>query len=196
MTIAPIKDKDYSGLGQYPAKQGRFLYLLITNQALPRVARWMSRSAAVECHGDISFHRLDDGCNVFADSMLARWTGSTEPPFIQNATDKMRFDKDWVRSLHRRDIQPGNSERIDVAAQFDDDESCYGFSNENYFSEPPWRTPRWKIPPGSYIVRVEIRSGGERFVECFRLHNSGARKALKLEGAASTDMDLVEKWAT
>jgi hypothetical protein len=55
-------------------------------------------------------------------------------PIHLNIIDTMRL------SLKSRiDVYPGESEPLDVAARFDDDVQCFGWSNEGYFSDPPWR---------------------------------------------------------
>jgi hypothetical protein len=61
-----------------PATNVRFLALDLGNQPLPRIFRWMSRNAALQCHGTIEFHHLD-GQSVFARAMPIRWSGSPEP---------------------------------------------------------------------------------------------------------------------
>ena len=42
-----------------PARYARFLSVKLVNTPLPQWARWMSRSTALQCHGEITFHHLD-----------------------------------------------------------------------------------------------------------------------------------------
>jgi len=183
--IAQPHDNDYGNRQSSPARKARFLYLSVLNSPLPRFLRWMSRNPAIDAWGMISFHHLDDGQDVFGRPMPVRWSGSTEPPIA--AQTGVVMDSDWLRSLYRRDIQPGESETIDVAARFDEDQSCYGWSNENYFSNPLWRNPRWELGAGRYIIRVEMRTSGQKFVRYFRLCNEGTRDSFRLELAQSSD---------
>ncbi len=159
LQIGQPHDNDYGGWAVSPAQRARFLYLAVCNLSLPWPVRWMSRNPATDVWGIITFHHIDDGQDVFGRSMPIRWSGSTEPPIA--AARGVVIDSELLRSLHRRDIQPGEEEPMDVAARFDDDRSCYGWSNENYFSDPQWRNPRWELGPGRYIARVEIRTSGQ-----------------------------------
>ncbi|MBK8781285.1 MAG: hypothetical protein IPO22_05680 [Anaerolineales bacterium] len=84
--------------------------------------------------------------------MAGRWNGSPEPvaPIaisgdnitIKNVT--ISFDLSAASSL-KRDIFPGNLERLDIAARFDADNECYGWNNEAYFSDPQWRNSKWQL---------------------------------------------------
>lgn len=154
----------------------------------------MSRNAAVDSWGTISFHHLNDGQDVFGRAIPVRWSGSTEPPVA--AAGGVILDPSWLQSLHRRDIQPGEEEPIDVAARFDADESCYGWTNENYFSTPVWRNPRWELRRGRYLVRVELRTSGQKFVQCFRLSNEGTRDSFRLEPPQRGDEDKIKRQVT
>lgn len=183
-------DSDYSGRAVSPAQKARYLYLTVRNLSLPWPVRWMSRNPAMDVWGIISFHHIDDGQDVFGRSMDIRWSRSTEPPIA--AVRGVVMDSEWLRFLHRRDIQPGEEEPMDVASRFDDDRSCYGWSNENYFSNPQWRYPRWELAAGRYIVGVEIRSSGQKFVDCFRLCNEGTRGSFRLEPAQPGDQKKIQ----
>lgn len=172
-----------------PAKRAKFLHAEIKNKPLPKWARWMSRDAATQCHGTITFHHLD-GQNIFGRSMYARWGGTPEPTPIQIVFEDKRFlivDPAKFSINTRMDIYPGESEVIDIAARFDDETECYGWSNENYFSNPIWRNPNWKLPSGRYLVRVVITTSGEKISEVFRLINDVSFEDFRLELKMSKD---------
>jgi hypothetical protein len=57
----------------------RNLRLKLHNASLPFGARWMQRAAAIQCRGEITFHHLNDGQNVFGRAMPVRWVKSPEP---------------------------------------------------------------------------------------------------------------------
>ncbi len=170
LRIAPPEDRAYQGR---VAKHARFLGIEVSNAPLPRIARWMMRNAALQCHGYITFHHLD-GQNVFGRSMPVRWSSAPEPiPMILTLGHQQILITDPARFTlsPRVDIYPGESERLDVAAKFDEDEFCYGWSNESYFSTPHWRNPNWELPPGRYLVKVVVVSAGEKCTGIFRLIN-------------------------
>ncbi|MCL5961247.1 MAG: hypothetical protein M1358_18390 [Chloroflexi bacterium] len=173
-----------------PARKARFLHVKVLNKSLPWWAKWMSRSAAIQCHGTISFHHLDDGQDVFGRAMAIRWSGSPEPvPSIINIDGRQGFLIDPSRFAieQRWDIFPGESTDIDVASRFDDEEECYGWSNENYLIEPQWRNPRWKLSRGRYLVKITVVSAGERCTEVFRLINDVPQDAFRLEPHQQSD---------
>lgn len=179
-------DREYQ---DRPAKRARFLYVDVTNKPLPLWARWMSRDAATQCHGTIAFYHLD-GQNVFGRTMPLRWSGSPEPiaPSFR-IDDKLILISDPTKFniSPRLDIYPGERETMDIAAKFDDEEVCYGWSNENYFSDPIWRNPIWRLAPGRYLVKIVVTTSGEKVSEVFRLLNDVPIDGFRLEAKMEND---------
>ena len=166
-----------------PARNVRFLGLMLINKPLPKAFRWLQRNAALHCHGTIEFYHLD-GQNVFGRSMPIRWSGSPEPVPMSILIDGQRlvlFDPARFTLAPCIDVYPGESERLDVAAKFDDEQECYGWSNESYFSNPIWRNPDWCLQVGRYLVKVTVVSAGEKFSRVFRLVNDAPRQDFRIE---------------
>ena len=187
LRIARPTDVQYE---RRPATHARFLGLELLNRPLPGWARWwMSRDAAIQCHGTITFHHLD-GQNVFGRAMPIRWSGSPEPvPMRLVVDDKHIFIADPARFTltPRIDVYPGEAERLDVAGRFDNEAECYGWSNESYFSNPKWRNPGWRLSPARYLVRVTVVSAGEKCKGVFRLINDVSQRDFRLEPALPSD---------
>jgi len=184
--LIPPSDKEYE---KRPARNVRFLYLKVSNKPLPTWARWMSRDAATQCHGTITFHHLD-GQNVFSRAMQVRWSGSPEPTPIHVVVGDQTylfFDPSKLAFLSRMDIYPGESESLDTVAKFDDENECYGWSNENYFTDPVWRNPNWKLTSGRYLIKVTITTSGEKISKVFRLINDVPRSDSRLEQKMEND---------
>ena len=124
--------------------------------------------------------------------MTGRWSGSPEPVpnhiILNNKVEGMMWDFARLTAPQRMDIPVGTAEPVDVAARFDDDPDCYGWSNESYFSEPIWKNPRWRLAPGRYLVHVVARSQGETAEKTFRLVTDVRRTDFRLEPAMVTDM--------
>lgn len=158
-------DRNYTNK---PAKDVRFLGIDVINKPLPAYARWMTRNIALQCHGYISFHHLD-GQNIFGRSMPIRWSYTIEGVPITI------------------DVPPGEARRLDVAAKFDSEDDCYGWSNENYFSDPVWRHPDWKLDRSRYLVGITIYSAGEKCSGLFRLVNDVPQQDFRLEPAMPND---------
>jgi len=174
-----------------PAKQGRFLHVGLVNKPLPRALQWMQRNAALQCHGTIAFHHLD-GQKVFERVMSVRWSFSTEPIPIRGYVDGkpiVIWDPTRYVPVTRRDVYPGETEtaKLDIGARFDDERDCYGWCNDNYLSNPPWRNPEWRLPAGRYLVRIVVRSSGEECAGVFRLINDVPQSDFRLEPALPDD---------
>jgi hypothetical protein len=173
----------------HPAKKARFLYLRIINKPLPRWARWMSRNAATQCHGTITFYHLNEQ-DVFGRAMQARWSGSPEPvPMTIFVEDKQIaiYDPSRIAIVSRMDIYPGEWEEIDTVVKFDDEDVCYGWSNENYFSNPIWRNPNWRLASGKYLLKVTITTSGEKVTNFFQLINDVPINDFRLEPKSKKD---------
>ena len=167
----------------------RSLRVILSNKPLPGWIRWMYRSPALQCHGNISFHHLD-GQNVFGRSMILRWTTAPEPNPLEIIIGNQRgvvFDPVRITHLQKMDIYPDENAEIDIAVRLDNDAECYGWSNESYFSSPLWRPANWRLNQGRYIVRVNIFSSGETISKLFRLCNDGVRQHFRLEATLPSD---------
>jgi len=184
--IALPHDREYQGR---PARQARFLGLELVNKPLPCWAKWMARNAAIQAHGIITFHHLD-GQNIFGRAMNIRWSGSAEPIAMSVEIDGNKIsivDPTKFTLTPRMDIYPGEAERLDVAARFDQEDEYYGWSNENYFFRPLWRDPDWKLPSGRYLVKVTVISAGEKCTNIFRLINDVSQQDFRIESALPDD---------
>ena len=187
LRLVGTKDAEYPE--RRPAKRSRYIHLEATNAVLPSCARWMSRNAALQCRGSISFHHLD-GQNVFGRPMPIKWVRTPEAlPMELHLGDQIGYLIDPLRimSESRDDIAPGEAAAFDVVVRFDDEPECYGWNKESYQSKPPWRNPRWKLPAGRYLLQVEISSGDQTYRELYRLINDVPIEDFRLERALPTD---------
>jgi hypothetical protein len=185
---SPPADQTYPAA---PAKHARFVRVYLSNRPMPKLFQWLGRSAAYQCTGDVQFHHLDDGAAVFSRAMPVRWSGSDEPLSYQVLPDgkvAQLFDPAKYNAAFRRDCFPGTRELIDVAARFDNDEDCFGWSNESYLPGKGWRNPEFKLPKGRYLVKVTIHSSGDKVWGVFKLENSVAREHFRLLTASEEEV--------
>lgn len=172
-----------------PAKHARALTIELVNDPLPRFARWMSRSAALQCRGTIRFHNLD-GERFFANEMPLRFARSAQPLPMEVVIGELRgFVVDPLRLTvdSRIDVYPGEVTPLDVVVKFDGEDEAYGWSNLNYGCNPPWRHPDWKLPQGRFLVSVTVLSSGQKCEGLFRLLNQGGPNDFRLEPARGSD---------
>lgn len=117
--------------------------------------------------------------------MAGRWAGTPEPTAIPvigtNGVEFQIIDYARLTTDSRIDIQPGEGTALDIAAKFDDEPECYGWSNEAYFVRTPWRNPSWKLDKGRYRVRAVVISGGHKYSFEARLINDVSRTDFRLE---------------
>ena len=176
---------------RFPAQLGRFTYLRVRNRHLPASMRWMARGPALQCHGSVTFHDMS-GQGIFGRSMPIRWSDAPEPitPAVSvGGTTVIVHDPARIAAIERRDIYPGESERMDIVARFDSDTACHGWTNANYFSNPKWRNPDWLLPAGNYLARVTVVSAGEQCSAVFRIINSStSRQDLRIEPKQPEDV--------
>lgn len=181
-----------------PAKHGRALTIELVNDPLPPFARWMSRNAALQCRGAITFHNLD-GQRFFANEMPVRFARSPQPLPIEVVIGDIRgavLDPSRLTSDSRVDVYPGEMTPLDIAVKFDGETEAYGWSNLSYVSAPPWRHPDWKLPPGRFLVAVIVFSSGQKCEGLFRLLNEGGPKDFRLEPALESDKIIPQNVAT
>jgi hypothetical protein len=158
-----------------PAKKARHLRLRLHNEALPWYARWTVRAPAQQCRGEITFHQLSGEPLSSGDKMPVRWVNSPQPvslPIVSRTSRTVEFemlDIGRMTSESRIDIYAGESELLDIAVRFDDEQDCFGWNNEAYFHQ--WRNPKWQFPRSVYLARVIVRSSGHKCEGLYRLFN-------------------------
>jgi len=161
----------------------RALRVQVSNKRLP----WMVREAALQCHATVRFRHLD-GRDVFLKPMEGRWAGSPQPttsPIIDLKGQQIGalLDFNLMSRPSRIDIHPGETEAIDIAARFESDVQCYGWSNESYFSNPRGRNRERELGAGRYLVDVTVKSSGQPCHHRFVLMNDSTRSSFRLEPA-------------
>ena len=174
-------DCDYSARPGYPAKKARFVRIRLVNKKPFILLRWLNRNAALYCRGQISFKQMS-GKPVFDAAMAARWSSTPEPVpmtiMLHGSPGGYIFDH--FRYDQRVDVPAGASEIFDIAAHFDEDKECYGWSNESYASfVSNWRNPRRKLDGERFRVEVTIFHLGGSSSYCCDLVNSGGNISLE-----------------
>jgi hypothetical protein len=177
-----------------PANHTKYLLIGVENENLPSFVRWMSRNAALQCHGTISFHHLEDGQNVFGRAMDIRWSSAPEPVPIRidyNGHHLEFFDHHRFQASQRIDIYPGDKNEFAAVAKFDNEQECWGWNNESYFCKNTWRNDKWKLDKGRYLIKVTIYSSGENVSKVFRLINDVSINDYRLMPATDEDKEKI-----
>lgn len=191
ISIADPVDQQYPPGSGRPVTEARYLGVNVLNKPLSWWARWMSRGAALDCRGTIRFLDME-GNELFDDPMPGRWSSTPELlPLRAQINGRQLTIIDPVRFTlaSKVDIQPGEAEKLDIVNRYDTDPECYGWNNESYISNPPWRNPDRELPPGRYIAEVTVTGSGVTVTESFLILNKGSRDEFRL---ASVPGDGVE----
>lgn len=146
-----------------------FFHVCVRNAA----ARWpvVTRRAAWACTARLSV--LDEAGNrVFSDDIPARWTSQPEP-LIPTSSGNL-LDPAKVILGRRMDLHSHHEERLAVVVKFEGEADCFLFTNESYLY-PRWQNPAWRLPPGTYRLRVAVLHEGGEQSAYFRPENSGSR---------------------
>jgi len=122
--------------------------------------------------------------------MPTRWSTSIEPTPLQIIIGQQQgilIDQARLTPDSRVDIYPGEKSDLGVAARFDTDADCFGWSNLSYFSSPLWRNPDFKLGPGRYLVNINVTSASQQVTKLVRLINDVPRSDFRLEEAQPGD---------
>jgi len=185
-----VHDRTSSGK-EYPLGSVVWLHVRVTNLKKPRWQTiFQDPEAALACRAWVAFFHLD-GNAVFKPEMPARWANTEEPiPIFANAGNIT-----WARLVNVQqtfDIPAENSGDLDVVCRFEGEESCYGFNNDSYLHR--FRNNTWKLPPGRYIIRVRVRTGGREFAELFMLHNDVSLEHFRFDPLTPEQRRQHERW--
>jgi len=75
------------------------------------------------------------------------------------------WDTDRFIRESRMDINPGDSESLDVAVRFADEAECYAWNTDSYLYGG--RHPNWQLGPGVYFAKVIVNVAGRRLEPFF-----------------------------
>lgn len=152
--------------GQYPLiGTPCFAHVKFCNRTKVHTAE----ATAEDVFAEISFYD-NEGNSIL--NLVGRW-GDTKQP-------ESPFEP--TRELAKVSFEPnGLPHELDIAMKYPEDEDCYAFDNESYFSYD-WRVPRLLLKGRSYSVKVRL--AGIPMIDrtwWLRLYNEGVGKGMKIE---------------
>ena len=125
-----------------PARNVRFVRVTIGNQQLLWGFGWISRESAIDCRAEIRFDCVVEVVNAFP-VMAGRWASNPQPlPLVGQVGGQPceLWDQNiWQSAGTGISIPPGESEPLDIASRFDDEQEAFGWSNASYL-QPLWRS--------------------------------------------------------
>jgi len=173
-------------------KEFRSLRLRVRNLSLPRIFKWIYRQPALQCHGNITFHYINNGQNIFGREMQIRWVNNPEPiplEIIFNDGKKAKmYDPIRFTQLQRMNIYPGEYEDLDIVIRFNREKQCFGFNDESY--RLSFKNPKWQLGNDQYLIKLTLRSSGETVSKKFRLINPNLIDDYRIEDSKEEDPEL------
>lgn len=148
--------------------QYSFLHLEVFNKN-----KFNITNAALSVRARISFKNPQDNKEIFY--IDGRWSGNPEPYIPMNASGtEGRVNPTAFPLLRKMDILPGESQELDIAIKYDDDDAIFAFSNESYIpSGKMWCNDAWRIDLKKILLDVTVNSGDLRVNKQFFLINPG-----------------------
>jgi hypothetical protein len=184
LSISDYIDIDYTNKNK-PANRARFLRINLKNKIPLKIFFWVLRNPASQCHGHITFLDLNNQEIFPGKKMFFRWPNTPEPEVkyihYKGIDNHPIIDYNSIFPYLKRDIQSGGFEEIDVAAKFNDEDECYGWSNESYNLQHIWRPPQWKLQRGKYLIKVTVYSSTVKIEKTFKLINDSDLNGFRLE---------------
>jgi hypothetical protein len=84
------------------------------------------------------------------------------------------------------DVYPGEHIDMNTVVRFDSDPNCFGWCNENHFSDPPWRNQNYELPHGRFLIKVVVLSSAGRHEATFLVANDRGRADFRLESVPAS----------
>jgi hypothetical protein len=136
-----------------------------------RATAYTVEAKASDVTAEISFYS-DEG-KLILDRIYGRW-GDVEQP-------KEAFAP--IRPFAKVEFEPtGYPHELDIAMKYKEDENCYAFNNETYFSGRDWRVPKFLLRGNKFRIKVNLK--GVPMVDkewWFMLYNEGVGKGMRIE---------------
>lgn len=144
-----------------------FLHLNVSNKN-----NWLKlTNPALSVRAKLYFKDPSNNKELF--SIDGRWSGNPEPYTPMSPLgDRGTVNPTIFPVLRKIDIFPGQTEGLDVAIKYDDENPIYAFSNESYIpSNKMWRSQNWQIDLKKILIDVTVNTGDLIKQELFLLKN-------------------------
>jgi hypothetical protein len=143
-----------------------FARIYLTNRPLQP-----SREVAEKVVAHITFKNRKG--NAVIPTMIGRWADNPEVAQVGN-----------LRQIKTIDIEPnGLPVCLDVAVKYEEDADCFAYNDDSVVRDAFWRDPEKRLPPGKYLVEIELLGLGVKQNVKAILENRGIGEAPELRFA-------------
>lgn len=168
----------------------KVLEIGVKNSQLCHLLRpFMHRNAAVHCYGNVFFYEQsgEEYTRIF-NKIDVKWTSLPATQIIHSKILK-GFTPYEVKY---NDIHPGETELIDIAAKYDDDEDCYVWCYDSYKCLR-LKNPELRIPNKECFVYMDIRFAGQHLIDVFKMINGKSREQFELKNISSQQKKRIKE---
>ncbi len=148
-----------------------FHHLLVRNKS----AFWPvpSRKPAWSTHARLEV-LSSDGTLLIREPIYARWTSQPEPlvPAVGVGGHVNLIDPAKLITGRKVDVHSHEDQQISLLIKVQGEDACYVFSNESYL-HPRWQNPAWRLPLGTFRVRLTVHYERGQLKREFQLVNKG-----------------------
>ena len=161
---------------------GRFAFVHVTvkNKPLRGLFALVERR---EVAGDCRVQALFDGNDFSLGPIEGRWSSTPEPSRVEVHDGQVTsfVDPSLIPPGHRWTLAPDEEgANVAVVVKIDGQEECFAFNGWSYLHER-WCNRNWRIPKGTYRLRVTASSVATSVERSFTLVNeSGSLDDLQL----------------
>lgn len=167
-------------INDHPDGVWRFVHVNVVNLDWPSWFFLFRRDIAKNTTAEIIFR--DKGSRNQLFSIPGRWSYNLEPLEEQGGGTKFDLEKARVGglinispSIDTNDLREG---QLGIGIKYQDDNDCYGFSDESYkFAVDQqannFRKPEWRLRRGEYIFEVIVKSSRFATKKSFLIENLG-----------------------
>jgi hypothetical protein len=154
---------------------GWVVQLHLRNAPLPGWLSFLQRSALVDAGGTITFR--DPAGRAIRKAMPIRWSASPQPGHrfeeVSAESRESRYVVDSDRLVSRWSIPalPNGDGVIAVAARYEQEKCCFGYTNESYSTD--FHPAAWRLDPGEYLVDIQISAPNGSARDAFLLSCHG-----------------------
>lgn len=115
-----------------------------------------------------------DGTSILQEPLYVRWTSQPQPlvPAVDVGRPVNLLDPAKLVTGRKVDVHSHENQQISLLIKFQGEDACHLFANESYLYRK-WQNPAWKVPLGTFTVRLTVYYEHGPLQREFQLLNKG-----------------------
>jgi hypothetical protein len=163
---------------QYPDPQAGFLQAAFFHVSVRNIRRRLALLGprpAWSCQASLEVTAESGSLRILP--IDGRWTAHPEPvaPATLGNASVLLLDPGKILAGRTLDVHAHQPQELCVGLKFEGEDDCFIFNNESYHF-PRWKNPAWRLPRGTYRLRVTVAYEVGKSTAEFRLRNEGTSR--------------------